>query len=80
MSDCEPHSALGSTGAQDFPATRGFHARPKAVGSLAPNDRRLISTFHGLPALIEKSLILERFACHSVKPNEILENRPPGCG
>ena len=46
-SDSQADAALGATSANDGTAAAGAHAHEEAVGTLATNDRRLISAFHG---------------------------------
>ena len=53
--DREPRAALGAARAQNLASADAFHAGAKAVGPLAPDDRRLVGALHGLLPL-EKAL------------------------
>jgi hypothetical protein len=53
--DREPRATLGAARAQNLAAADAFHAGAKAVGPLAPDDRRLVGALHGLLSL-EKAL------------------------
>jgi hypothetical protein len=71
----KPCAPLGATSAQD-PAPAGrLHAAAKAVGPLAPDNRRLESAFHEF-TFFGKSLLLELVAMVLVK----VISRPGFCG
>jgi hypothetical protein len=55
-SNSQTMPALGAAGANHGPPSTGGHADQKTVGTLAPDDGWLISTFHGKPL---KSLRIE---------------------
>jgi hypothetical protein len=66
--DCKPAAPFAAAGTQYLTPRCGFHSSAKTVCALAPDDRRLICAFHGLP-WVRKSLKLEHFARAFVKIN-----------